>query len=176
MTMSWYTLSRKIQILPQVLKNTCVAGSQIRLVKSLSVIPLFRAGYFSVAIYQLLVTFLSRNTLRAGGPVGYDYRGRCGYSSWPITRRSQLSSYTTNNVRRYCPSFESRRHYTTSIIQEKKSRKMLIYLTALVFGMVGCSYAAVPLYRRFCQATGYGGTVQRREVRSALVIVCGVTK
>ncbi|KAJ0618637.1 putative cytochrome c oxidase assembly protein CtaG/Cox11 [Helianthus annuus] len=22
--------------------------------------------------------------------------------------------------------------------------------------------AAVPLYRRFCQATGYGGTVQRR--------------
>lgn len=26
-----------------------------------------------------------------------------------------------------------------------------------------CSYAAVPLYRRFCQATGYGGTVQRRE-------------
>ncbi|KAJ0435047.1 putative cytochrome c oxidase assembly protein CtaG/Cox11 [Helianthus annuus] len=24
--------------------------------------------------------------------------------------------------------------------------------------------AAVPLYRRFCQATGYGGTVQRREV------------
>ncbi|KAL5539264.1 hypothetical protein UlMin_045829 [Ulmus minor] len=36
-------------------------------------------------------------------------------------------------------------------------------LTALVFAMVGSSYAAVPLYRRFCQATGYGGTVQRRE-------------
>ncbi|XP_020081471.1 cytochrome c oxidase assembly protein COX11, mitochondrial-like [Ananas comosus] len=29
--------------------------------------------------------------------------------------------------------------------------------------MVGASYAAVPLYRRFCQATGYGGTVRRRE-------------
>uniref|UniRef100_A0A803M4Z2 Cytochrome c oxidase assembly protein CtaG n=1 Tax=Chenopodium quinoa TaxID=63459 RepID=A0A803M4Z2_CHEQI len=40
---------------------------------------------------------------------------------------------------------------------------MLYYLTALVFGMVGCSYAVVPLYRRFCEATGYGGTVQRRE-------------
>lgn len=40
---------------------------------------------------------------------------------------------------------------------------MFIYLTALAFGMVGASYAAVPLYRRFCQATGYGGTVQRRE-------------
>ncbi|OWM66145.1 hypothetical protein CDL15_Pgr013362 [Punica granatum] len=40
---------------------------------------------------------------------------------------------------------------------------MLMYLTALVFAMVGGSYAAVPLYRRFCQATGYGGTIQRRE-------------
>ncbi|PKI78634.1 hypothetical protein CRG98_001011 [Punica granatum] len=29
--------------------------------------------------------------------------------------------------------------------------------------MVGGSYAAVPLYWRFCQATGYGGTIQRRE-------------
>nr|XP_018685633.1 PREDICTED: cytochrome c oxidase assembly protein COX11, mitochondrial-like [Musa acuminata subsp. malaccensis] len=34
----------------------------------------------------------------------------------------------------------------------------------MVAAMVGASYAAVPLYRRFCQATGYGGTVQRREV------------
>ncbi|GKV17267.1 hypothetical protein SLEP1_g27797 [Rubroshorea leprosula] len=36
---------------------------------------------------------------------------------------------------------------------------MLLYLTALV----GLTYAAVPLYRRFCQATGYGGTIQRHE-------------
>ncbi|CAI0462134.1 unnamed protein product [Linum tenue] len=41
-----------------------------------------------------------------------------------------------------------------------------MYLTGLVAVMVGCTYAAVPLYRTFCQATGYGGTVQRREVRS----------
>ncbi|KAG1342688.1 putative Cytochrome c oxidase assembly protein COX11, mitochondrial [Cocos nucifera] len=38
-----------------------------------------------------------------------------------------------------------------------------MYLLAVVATMVGASYAAVPLYRRFCQATGYGGTVQRRE-------------
>ncbi|KAG6791484.1 hypothetical protein Peur_003696 [Populus x canadensis] len=47
--------------------------------------------------------------------------------------------------------------------REQKSKKTLIYLTGLVVAMVGSSYAAVPLYRRFCQATGYGGTVQRRE-------------
>ncbi|KAH9624757.1 hypothetical protein KSS87_003527 [Heliosperma pusillum] len=136
--------SRRMHMLPRVLKNAYIAGHQIR------------------------------NTVQAGRTVGYDLRGRCGYSSWPITkhsqvsswpvtRHSQLSSYTVRYVQRYSPSVDSRRHYTTNIIQEKKSRKMLIYLTALVFGMVGASYAAVPLYRRFCQATGYGGTVQRRE-------------
>lgn len=29
--------------------------------------------------------------------------------------------------------------------------------------MVGVAYAAVPLYRLFCQVTGYGGTTQRAE-------------
>jgi cytochrome c oxidase assembly protein subunit 11 len=31
-------------------------------------------------------------------------------------------------------------------------------LLALVIGMVGLSFASVPLYRMFCAATGYGGT------------------
>ena len=30
--------------------------------------------------------------------------------------------------------------------------------TAVAIGMVGLSFAAIPLYRAFCQATGYGGT------------------
>ena len=34
-------------------------------------------------------------------------------------------------------------------------------LVAVVAGMVGLSYASVPLYRLFCQVTGYGGTTQR---------------
>ncbi|XP_009118769.2 cytochrome c oxidase assembly protein COX11, mitochondrial [Brassica rapa] len=55
------------------------------------------------------------------------------------------------------------RQYSTQSITETKSKKMLYYLTAVVFGMVGLTYAAVPLYRTFCQATGYGGTVQRKE-------------
>jgi cytochrome c oxidase assembly protein subunit 11 len=36
-------------------------------------------------------------------------------------------------------------------------------LTGLVAAMVGLSFASVPLYRLFCQATGYGGTPQRAE-------------
>jgi len=31
---------------------------------------------------------------------------------------------------------------------------------AVVVGMVGLAYAAVPLYQIFCQVTGYGGTTQ----------------
>lgn len=34
---------------------------------------------------------------------------------------------------------------------------------AVVAGMVGLSYAAVPLYQLFCQVTGFGGTTQRAE-------------
>jgi cytochrome c oxidase assembly protein subunit 11 len=34
-------------------------------------------------------------------------------------------------------------------------------LVGLVAAMVGLSFAAVPLYRIFCQATGYNGTPQR---------------
>ena len=32
---------------------------------------------------------------------------------------------------------------------------------AVVLGMLGVSYASVPLYRMFCQATGYGGAVRQ---------------
>lgn len=73
------------------------------------------------------------------------------------------SAFISQNVGRSCtmPGF---RHFSSRASKEQKSRKMLFYLTGLVFAMVGSSYAAVPLYRRFCQATGYGGTVSRREV------------
>jgi cytochrome c oxidase assembly protein subunit 11 len=33
----------------------------------------------------------------------------------------------------------------------------------VVVGMVGLSFAAVPLYRMFCEATGFGGTTQRAD-------------
>lgn len=37
-------------------------------------------------------------------------------------------------------------------------------VACVVVGMVGMSYAAVPLYRAFCQATGFGGTTQVAHV------------
>lgn len=41
------------------------------------------------------------------------------------------------------------------------------YLLALAVGTLGASYAAVPLYKVFCQTTGYGGTTQRVVLEDA---------
>lgn len=44
-----------------------------------------------------------------------------------------------------------------------RNGKVALLLSGLVFGMVGLSFAAVPLYELFCQVTGFGGTTQRAE-------------
>lgn len=41
-----------------------------------------------------------------------------------------------------------------------KNRQTALNLLAVVVGMVMLSYASVPLYRMFCQYTGFGGTPQ----------------
>lgn len=40
----------------------------------------------------------------------------------------------------------------------------------MVVGMIGMSYASVPLYRIFCQVTGYGGTTQRAQTAGIKVL------
>lgn len=41
-----------------------------------------------------------------------------------------------------------------------KNRNIALILLVFAIGMVGAAYAAVPLYKLFCQATGYGGTTR----------------
>eukprot|EP00210_Caulerpa_lentillifera_P006557 g6262.t1 len=41
-----------------------------------------------------------------------------------------------------------------------KSRDLGFYLLSVVMGMIGLTYASVPLYRMFCNATGFAGTVR----------------
>ena len=43
------------------------------------------------------------------------------------------------------------------------------YAVAVVVGALGATYAAVPLYKVFCQTTGFGGTTQRVQVISSSV-------
>ncbi len=42
-------------------------------------------------------------------------------------------------------------------------------LAGVVAGMIGLSFAAVPLYRMFCQVTGFGGTTQVADAAPATV-------
>ncbi|KAI4299646.1 hypothetical protein L6164_033082 [Bauhinia variegata] len=84
------------------------------------------------------------------------------FSTKSLNHCSCSLAFASKNVARSNPLL-GLRNFSSHTFREQKSRKMLLYLTALVFAMVGSTYAAVPLYRRFCQATGYGGTVQRRE-------------
>lgn len=50
-----------------------------------------------------------------------------------------------------------------------KNRRLMVGLLFVAGGMVGASYAAVPLYRIFCQVTGYGGTPKVASGPSATV-------
>lgn len=47
--------------------------------------------------------------------------------------------------------------------QMRRNRNVAIVCAITFFGMVGAAFAAVPIYRAFCQVTGYGGTIRRAE-------------
>src|SRR5262249_11229644 len=47
--------------------------------------------------------------------------------------------------------------------QQKRHGVVALACVGIVAAMVGLSFASVPLYRLFCQATGYGGVPQRAE-------------
>ncbi|MFN2260181.1 MAG: cytochrome c oxidase assembly protein [Parasphingopyxis sp.] len=49
----------------------------------------------------------------------------------------------------------------------RKNRRSLVMAILLVAGMVALGFASVPLYRIFCQVTGFGGTTQRAEAVAA---------
>ena len=47
--------------------------------------------------------------------------------------------------------------------QSRANARVAFATAGVVVGMVGLAFASVPLYRIFCQVTGYGGTTQRAE-------------
>jgi cytochrome c oxidase assembly protein subunit 11 len=57
----------------------------------------------------------------------------------------------------------------------RRNGKVALICAAAFFGMVGAAYAAVPLYKMFCQATGFDGTVRKAEVKPDKVLDRKVT-
>ncbi len=57
-----------------------------------------------------------------------------------------------------------------SVAGKRAVRRTVVILSCIVAGMVGMSFAAVPLYNLFCRVTGYGGTTQVAEEQSKVVL------
>lgn len=57
-------------------------------------------------------------------------------------------------------------------LAKKQSANRTVAFACLAFFvcMIGVAYASVPLYRLFCQVTGYGGTTQRVEQYSDKIL------
>lgn len=51
-----------------------------------------------------------------------------------------------------------------------KNLRVLVICGAVFALMVGAAYAAVPMYRIFCQKTGFGGTPKRAEAAAGKVV------
>ncbi len=47
--------------------------------------------------------------------------------------------------------------------QSRANARVALVAAGAAVGMVGLAFASVPLYRIFCEATGFGGTTQRAE-------------
>lgn len=54
-------------------------------------------------------------------------------------------------------------------VMARRHRRVAIACAAFAVGMVGLAYASVPLYRLFCQVTGFAGTPQRADHASNAV-------
>lgn len=53
---------------------------------------------------------------------------------------------------------------------DRSNRKVAVVCSAVFCTMVGVSFAAVPLYDMFCRVTGYGGTTQRVDQYSDVIL------
>jgi cytochrome c oxidase assembly protein subunit 11 len=56
---------------------------------------------------------------------------------------------------------------------ENRNRRTALMAGAFALAMLALGFAAVPLYRLFCQATGFGGTTQRASLAEAGAVQAG---
>jgi Cytochrome oxidase assembly factor len=56
---------------------------------------------------------------------------------------------------------------TTAIRKPNRNRRVALWTFGIAAGMLGLGFASVPLYRMFCQATGFNGTTQRVSEQAA---------
>ena len=85
-----------------------------------------------------------------------------------VVPRQRWFSSSDNSAQRRAYDFYKRngrvssKNSTSAVYTvEERNQQIAWYMIAVVIGAVGATYASVPLYKIFCQATGFGGTTQR---------------
>ncbi|KAF7327643.1 Cytochrome c oxidase assembly protein cox11 [Mycena kentingensis (nom. inval.)] len=75
----------------------------------------------------------------------------------PSCHRPRLSfrTFATENTP---PNPRPRPRRTAQDVYRERNRNLLMYSSAVIIATLGVTYAAVPLYRIFCAATGFAGT------------------
>ena len=86
------------------------------------------------------------------------------YLSNNINNNNNNNSNNTNNKKRYEYNKQQ---------QQSEHMKVAYYMGAIAVFIFGLSYASVPLYKVFCQMTGYGGTTQRADENKVVEPVPG---
>lgn len=59
--------------------------------------------------------------------------------------------------------------------RDRRNRRTLVAMAGIGLAMLALGFASVPLYRIFCQTTGFGGTTQRATADVKLTPVAGRT-
>ena len=54
--------------------------------------------------------------------------------------------------------------------QARRNKRVALICGVTFFGMVGAAYASVPLYKLFCQVTGFDGTVRKAQAAPTTVL------
>ncbi|HUD92632.1 cytochrome c oxidase assembly protein [Sphingobium sp.] len=59
--------------------------------------------------------------------------------------------------------------------RNRRNRRTLVAMAGVGLAMLGLGFASVPLYRIFCERTGFGGTTQRAEASANVQVATGHT-
>jgi cytochrome c oxidase assembly protein subunit 11 len=74
---------------------------------------------------------------------------------------AQAKAYEYYRKKGYFSSSNKNNNNNNNSTRQERNVKLASYAAAGVIGALGATYASVPLYKMFCQATGFGGTTQR---------------
>lgn len=59
--------------------------------------------------------------------------------------------------------------------RDRRNRRTMLAAAGVGVAMLALGFASVPLYRIFCEQTGFGGTTQRAEAATAVPVATGHT-